>query len=111
MLDKARLTIIASVPLTMTFNLFLLNCYYYPRVENNIQESININTIANYKREVKKETVYERKKTNNSPQIDIYKDIIFNFSPPASHTFIVNDSLSSRMEESESMKSQGIIIK
>ena len=39
MLDKARLTILASVPLAMTFNLFLLNCYYYPRVESkNIQE-------------------------------------------------------------------------
>ena len=49
MLDKARLAIIASVPLTMAFNLSLLNRYYSPSVErNNIKESINTNRRKNY---------------------------------------------------------------
>ncbi len=108
MLDKARLTIIASVPLAMTFNLFLLNCYYYPRVEsNNIQDSIKTITKKNYKEE--KEIVYERKITNKSVRMEEYDDMIFKFSPPAPHTFIRDDS-SSWYKEREAIKDQGIIL-
>ena len=117
MLDKARLTIIASVPLTMTFNLFLLNHFYNPRVEsNNIKTSVNTisrdDFIEREKKEYKrKKIVYESKKSNKSIHLREYEDMIFKFSPPAPHTFIVNDSLTNRMEERQAMRNQGKIIK
>ncbi len=107
MIDRARLTIIASVPVAMTFNLFLLNYYFNPQKENiNIQDSIKEITNERVEEE-KEEYIYENRTTYNSSSDE--DEMLFIFSPPAPHTFIGNDS-DSYMEEEE-IRNQGVILK
>ncbi len=104
MIDRARLTIIASVPFAMIFQLFLLNYYFNPQINSQIKPQINSqiekpviqNTIKKVNTKVKVEKkVYGDKQNNHSlinPKDIETESVIAVHSPPAPHTFVVNDS-------------------
>ena len=103
MIDRARLTIIASVPVAMTFQLLLLNYYFNPQINSQISNQINPqkkaiiqNNIKKVDANVKAEKKVYKDKKNKYPTFDPRdrkaESVIAVHSPPAPHTFIVNDS-------------------
>ena len=111
MIDRARLTIIASVPFAMAFQLLLLNYFFNPltAVDTNVKKIVKAETKKNVNKEVVSYQNENKKSSAFLSDYDLIDSITFK-SAPAPHTLALDDE-GDKMLEEEDLRNQGVILK